>query len=143
MATTASLTSEQTLQVGVNGPGDITTMYIVTGIANANLAATSPGGGGYVTQERTFEAHVGPSLTTAEFRRGVSTASLASLTGQGGDAAYTTWRVEDVDADFDDDQGKVQLQFDLSVTVDAGASNAQAYIGGVGFQVIILAASGD
>jgi hypothetical protein len=141
MATTASITSEQTIEVNVNGPDDVTTMYIVTGIANSNLGTFSPSGGGFETQHRTFEAHVGPSLTTAQFRRAVATVSLASLSGQGGDASFTQWSVTDMDADFDDDEGKVQLQFDLSVTVDAGATNANAVVGGVGFQVIILAAS--
>lgn len=143
MATTASITSEQTIEVGTNGPDDITTMYVVSGIANSSLGAFSPGGGGFETQSRTFEAFVGPSLTTSEFRRAVATASLASLTAQGGDASFARWSVTDVDADFDDDEGKVQLQFDLSVTVDAGASSANAVIGGVGFQVIILAASAE
>ena len=141
MPTTANISSEQTVEVGVSGPNDISTMYVVTGIANSYLSAWSPGGGGYQTQQQTFEAHVGPTLTTSEFRRAVATASLASLRGQGGDATFAAWNVTGVDADFDDDVGQVQLQFDLSVTVDAGASSASAAVGGVGFQVIILTAS--
>jgi hypothetical protein len=141
MATTANVTSEQTVEVEVNGPNDIATMYIVTGIANSNLGAWSPAGAGYVTQQGTFEAHVGPALTTSEFRRAVAAASLASLQGTGGDATYGAWKLTGVDADFDDDVGQVQLQFDLSVAVDAGASTASATVGGVGFQVVILAAS--
>ena len=141
MPTTANITSEQSVEVEVSGPNDITRMYIITGIANSYLSAWSPGGGGYQTQQKTFEAHVGPALTTSEFRRAVATASLASLTTQGGDAPVAAWRVTGVDADYDDDVGQVQLQFDLSVTVDAGASSASAAVGGVGFQVIILAAS--
>ncbi len=142
MPATVSITSEQSLEVEVSGPNDITRMYIITGIANSYLSAWSPGGGGYQTQEKTFEAHVGPALTTAEFRRAVATASLASLTTQGGDAPVAAWRVAGVDADYDDDVGRVQLQFDLSATVDAGpAYAALTTVGGVGFQVIILAAS--
>lgn len=143
MPTTVGITDEQTLEVEVSGPDDVAKMYIVTGIANSNLSTYSPGGGGYQTQQRTFEAHVGPTLTVTEFRRAVATASLASLQGQGGDATFSAWNITGVDADFDDDAGQVQLQFDLSVTVDAGASSASAVVGGVGFQVIILAASTD
>jgi hypothetical protein len=138
---TANITDEQTVEVDVSGPNDVKKMYIVTGIANSYLTAGSPGGGGYETQQQTYEAHVGPTLTTSEFRRAVATASLASLRTQGGDAAVAAWNVTGVDADFDDEVGQVQLQFDLSATVDAGASSASARIGGVGFQVIILAAS--
>lgn len=141
MPITASISSEQTVEVGTSGPGDIETMYVVTGIANCSLNVSSPGGGGWQTQQGTFQAYVGPDLTVAEFRRAIAMASLASLQGQGGDATFTGWSVTGVDADFDDDTGKVQLQFDLSATVDAGTSSASAYIGGVGFQVIILAAS--
>jgi hypothetical protein len=141
MATPVTITSEQTVEVGVNGPDDITRMYIVTGIANPTLTVESQAGGELETQTGTFEAHVGPSLTTAEFRRAVATASLTLLQGQGSGALITEWSVTDVDADYDDDQGKVQLQFDLLVAVVPDTTFAGAIIGGVGFQVIILAAS--
>lgn len=141
MATRVSITNEQTVEVGSNGPDDITRMYIVSGIANSNLSASSAGGGGFEIQSRTFEAHVGPSLTTGEFRRAAAMASLASLEGRGGDASFRRWKITDVDADYDDEEGKVQLRFELEVGVDAGPASASATIVGVGFQVVILAAS--
>ena len=142
MPATANVVSEQTVEIGVTGPDDVAVLHVVTGIAQAFLGSFSPASGGFQTQQQTFEAHVGPTLTTSEFRRAVATASLASLEGSGGDATFSRWAVTGVDADFDDDEGRVQLQFDLLATVDAGASSANAIVGGVGFQVMILATSG-
>lgn len=141
MPSSATINSEQTIEVGVNGPGDVTRMHVVNGIAQCYMNVSSPAGGSWVTNQETFEALVGPTFTTADFRRAVATASLTSLRSDGGDAAFAQWEVTGVDADFDDDSGRVQLQFDLRVRVDAGSLSASAFIGGVGIQVIILSAS--
>lgn len=144
MPITASISSEQTIEIGTNGPDDVTSMYVVTGLANANLSAFSPAGGSFQSQQATFSVHVGPSLTASEFRRAVASASLASLSISGGDASFADWAVTGVDADFDDEAGKVELEFDLRVRVDAGAaSSAQSAVAGVGFQVMILTAESE
>jgi hypothetical protein len=143
MASVVSITDEQNVDVGVNGPGDITSMFVVTGIANTNFAgAYDFGTGGSASASRTFEALVGPSLTPVQFRRAIATASLAGIHGFGPDDNLRSWNLLGVDADFDDDEGRVQLQFDLSVSVGvtavAGFAGVSVY--GVGFQVVILAA---
>jgi hypothetical protein len=143
MAETANIVSEQTVEVAVNGPNDITRMYIVTGIAEGSFRELAAGGAGFQSDTETFEAHVGPSLTASEFRRATATASLAQIEFRGGDASVASWGVTDVDADFDDDVGKVQLQYDLALTVTPGAAQASTRVSGVSFQVIILAAAAD
>jgi hypothetical protein len=39
MAIAASVSSEQSMQVGVNGPNDVANMHVVTSIANGQLNA--------------------------------------------------------------------------------------------------------
>ena len=105
MPNRAIITSEQTIEVGTNGPEDVTSMFVITGIANSNLSAFSHR---ERSQQATFAAHVGPSLSASQFRRAVATASLAALSISG-DATFAGWSVTDVDADFDDDEGRVEL----------------------------------
>ena len=115
MAVAANVTSEQTLQVGVNGPGDVLSLFVVSGIANGSLSAFSQTGN-FAQQQQTFAAHVGPQLTVAQFRKAIASASITSLSISG-DGAFASWEVTDVDADFDDEAGRIELTFDLRVAV--------------------------
>ncbi len=137
MAIQVSATSEQTLQVNVTGPGDVTSTFVTTGIADVNVHAFA---GGDPSQLATFALHVGPQLTAAQFRKAIASAALAGLT-MAGDAVARQWSVTGVDADFDGETGKVELQFDVRVTIAGDeASGATTAVAGVGFQVLILAA---
>jgi hypothetical protein len=126
------------MQVGVNGPNDVANMHVVTGIANGQLNAFAQSGGNFVSQQATFAAHVGPPLTAAQFRKAIASAAVTSLS-LSGTGTFAQWAVTDVDADFDDDVGRIQLTFDLQVMVQAGAtSSVSGVIASVGFQVLIL-----
>jgi hypothetical protein len=137
MATAAFLTNEQTLEAQVTGPGGATRLFIATGIALFNLTATSGGPPG-TSQQGTFFVHVGPSLTVEQFRRAVATASLTHL-ATNGNVDLADWRVTNVDADFDDEIGRVQVEFDVVVFV-SGPVNSLTELSGVGIQATILAA---
>jgi len=134
MATAAALTSEQTLEAQVTGPGDANRLFIVTGIAVCDLTVTSIGA--QQMQQGTFFVHVGPALTVQQFRRAVATASLAQLATN--NAGGSIWAVTNVDADLDEDTGRVQLEFDVRVFVTGAQSDTS--ITGVGVQATILAA---
>jgi len=58
-----------------------------------------------------------------------------SLSGEG---SFEMWSLSSVEADFDDDAGSVQLEFDASVSVSSGATSAGVATAGIGFQVLIL-----
>ena len=142
VANPAILKSEQTLEAQVAGPGGATRLIVVTGLANCDLTVAVPSpGGGTATQQATFTAHVGPSLSVAQFRRAVAAVSLASISATGSLVQHS-WAVTDVDATFDDDNGKVQLEFDVQVVVQGPPMPAltQGLLASVGFQVTILAA---
>jgi hypothetical protein len=136
MATPAALISEQNLEAQVTGPGDATRLFIATGIAQFNLSVTSTG----LQQNRqgTFSVYLGPPLTVQQFRRAIATASFAQLMTTN-DAVMSNWAVTNVDAHLDEDAGKVQLEFDVSVDVD-GPANSETILSGVSVQATILAA---
>lgn len=142
MATPATITSEQTLEAQVAGPAGATRLIVVTGLGTCNflLAVPSPGGG-TATAQGSFSALVGPPLSVAQFRRAVGTVSLASLSASGTVTAHA-WAVTAVDVDYDDDAGRVQLEFDVQVSVTGPPMPAgmQAVLAGVAFHVTILAA---
>ena len=142
MATPVPLTSVQTLEAQVAGPGGATRVIYVTGLAHCNLtvAVTSPVGGS-ASQQGSFAAHVGPELTVAQFRKAIATVSVASV-GASGSLVGHGFSVTAMDADFDDDEGKVQLEFDAQVTVQTPAMppTNQVVLATVAFQVTILAA---
>src|SRR5215831_9096961 len=133
----AQVLSQQTMQVGANGPGDVTSMYVVSGIAQASLTAFSPSGVNPIaqSQQATFSAHVGPQLTAAQFRRAIGAAAVASLNLQG-EGTFASWSVANVEADFDDDAGSVQIEFDVAVQAVAGATTSEwVAVAGISFQV--------
>jgi hypothetical protein len=142
MANPVTISSEQTLEAQVAGPGGATRLLVVSGLAACHLTVSVPSpGGGAATQQGTFAAHVGPAMTVAQFRRAIATVSLASLTALGSLTAHS-WSITAVDADFDDDAGKVELEFDLRVEVQGAPMPAfnQLVLASVAFQVTILAA---
>ncbi len=137
MANPATITSEQSLQVGVTGPDDIRSMHVVSGIANGSLSAFAQSGN-FVTQQATFAAHVGPQLNAPQFRKAIASAAITSLLVSG-TGNLVNWEVTDVDADFDDEAGRIKLSFDLRISVQAtAASQIQAIVASVGFQLMIL-----
>ena len=142
MATPVSLTSVQTLEAQVAGPGGATRVIHVTGLAHCSLSVSvqSPAGG-TVSQQGSFAAHVGPELTVAQFRKAIATVSVASVSALGSLTGHT-FSVTAMDADFDDDAGKVELEFDAQVTVQTPAMPPanQVVLASVAFQVTILAA---
>lgn len=116
-----STASVQEIEVGITGPGDARRMIIVTGLANVNLEIplAAPSGGIEGDAKETFTLHVGPSLTSGEFVRGIATASptsieLKQMPAYGG-APGGKWWIADADADFDDEAGMTELRIEAGV----------------------------
>jgi hypothetical protein len=133
----ATVVSQQTIQIGINGPGDVASMYVISGIAQISLTAFAQPNES-ASQQNTFSAPIGPQLTAAQFRRAIASASIASLSLSGSGGLFEQWDVSSVDAAFNDDSGFVELEFDVSVKVSAGALSNAVTTAGIGFQVFIL-----
>jgi hypothetical protein len=127
----------QELEVGISGPGDATRMFMIAGTASVSLSASAAVNQSQ-QQKETFALHVGPELTSEQFVKALVVASPAQTSfGQWGDPASSTvqWAVGFADADFDDDAGKTQARFEMSLYV----TGASAQISQIAFQATILA----
>jgi hypothetical protein len=132
-----SIQNEQELEIEVSGPDPANRLFIASGIAVAQVYANAPAGS-QASQQETFTVHVGPELTSAQFVSAVATASPAAFQYYMGDPpqAYGAWRVTNVDADFDDEEGRTQLSIEAEVEV----YGTQAQIQSIAFEATILTA---
>ena len=141
MSTQVNAQYLQNMQVGISGPDGANTLIIASGIANCSLNVSTSGPGSQNTQRGSYSVLLEPALTQPQFRRAIATGALASISYNHSDItqqAFVAWTVESVEAHWDDDSGKIELQFDVSVTVGMGGS--YGVIAEVAFQVMTLAA---
>ena len=128
----------QQLDVMVAGPDDANHLFIIDGEFNASLVIQSQGASLDVAKE-TFSVLVGPKLTNRQCVRAIATASImksqiANIAAGG----FATWSIVDVDADWDDESGQVEVRIEANVS--CLGSNQSASINGFAFHVTILAA---
>ncbi|HET6918899.1 MAG TPA: hypothetical protein VFI46_05450 [Jiangellaceae bacterium] len=122
------IANEQLIEVGVNGPGNANRMYIIDGTAVFSL---TPGPGNDSVSD-TLSFQVGPTFPTGQFIRAIATASLANIFNRNL-ANNARWAVNQVDADFDDESGRVVVTANLAV------EDTDGFLQRIGFQVNILA----
>jgi hypothetical protein len=134
----AQIENLQQLDVIVAGPDDANHLFIIDGRFDASLAIGSQGSN-FATAKETFSVLIGPKLANRQFVRAIGTASIVKTQianiAQGGVA---TWNIVDVDADWDDESGQVELR--IEAQVNSLGSNQSASISGFAFHVTILAA---
>ena len=128
----------QQLDVIVAGPDEANHLFIIDGQFDTSLAIGSQATNFAVAKE-TFSVLVGPKLANRQFVRAVETASIVKTQianiALGG---LATWNIVDVDADWDDESGQVELRIEAQVR--CVGSNQLASINGFAFHVTILAA---
>ena len=121
----------QQMEVVVSGPDEANRLIIIDGlIATGNIAADSLGR----TNKQTFSVLLGPKLTNRQFLRAIATASFARTETSG----HTMCNIWDVDADWDDESGHVELRIEAEVA--AFSSSGHASMNAITFHVTILAA---
>jgi hypothetical protein len=134
----AQVENLQQMDVLVAGPDDANHLFIIDGQFDASLAIGSQGTN-FATAKETFSALIGPKLANRQFVRAIGTASIVKTQianiAPGGAA---TWNIVDVDADWDDESGQVELR--IEAQVNCLGSNQSASINGFAFHVTILAA---
>jgi hypothetical protein len=123
------IANEQQMEIVVAGPAPANRMYIIDGTAVFTL---TPGPGAQrVNDSLTFP--IGPTLQPGQFVRAIATASLASIANQGL-ANFALWAADEVDADFEDESGRVIFTAKLVV------GDTDGFLMRIGFQVNVLAA---
>jgi len=144
MAVVANVVSQQSLQFDVPGiaPAGATRVFMTTGIAQFPLAVQSPGPN-LASQSTGVKLLVEPVIAPGQFRRATAVVALANLLHLDGNAALgqgsqSQWQIDDVAASLDDESGKVELRFD--VTVSALGTSTLTSLAAVTFQVTSIAA---
>jgi hypothetical protein len=135
----SQIQNPQVIEAAVAGPDGANRLFTVTGQFDINFNLFSQGAG-QTQQNETFKVLVGPVLSRQEFFRAIGTASLAktNFALQSPPPYNLGWSITGIDADWDDESGQVELRVEVSVLV-SGLNN-RAGIGGLAFQVTILAA---
>lgn len=133
MATLVTPTNLQKLEYDVTTAAGPSRVTVVTGMISANIFASSNS-----NQSGSFKALVDPQLNPGQFIKATATASLNSITTQFGvTPSLTLWRIDEVEATFDDESRQVQLRIDA--TVGTSGNNSSSQLLAIGFQVTTLA----
>jgi hypothetical protein len=109
-------------------------LVIVSGLVLASAAASSPAGAA-ASYKETYRLLVGPTLTGPS--RAIASASIANVFL----LAAGQWSIGDIEADFDDESGRMELRFELSISIypEAGATLPRSiHIEAVEFTVTIV-----
>ena len=127
----------QQMEVVVAGPEDANQLIVIDGQFDCNLAAIATSNV-VVTTKETFSVLVGPTFTRKQFVQANATASIAKARAGVTPGGFADWNINNVDADWDDESGQVELR--IEAQADAFAASQTALILGFLFHVTILAA---
>ena len=129
----------QTLEVGINGPDKANRMYITTGRLAVNLNAQDNYGGEGVIKKETYTSLLEPKFDREQFHRAVVTASITGFIHafRSEQPAFGQWEIEEAQADWDDESGKVQ--FRVSAMARTAGIGSRVTITHISFQVTTLA----
>jgi hypothetical protein len=111
----AQIQNLQQLDVVVAGPDDANHLFIIDGHFDTSLVIGSQGAN-FARAKETFSVLLGPKLANRQFVRAIATASIVQTQivnmAQGG---FANWDIVDVDADWDDESGQVELRIEAQV----------------------------
>jgi hypothetical protein len=134
----AQIENLQQMDVLVAGPDDANHLFIIDGQFDASLAIASQGTN-FTTAKETFSVLIGPKLANRQFVRAIGTASIVKTQiGNIAPGGSASWNIIDVDADWDDESGQVELRIEAQVF--CLGSNQVTSINGFAFHVTVLAA---
>jgi hypothetical protein len=132
----------QQIEAAVVGPEDANRLFIINGQIDMDLGVSSPETGNYTGKKEIFAVLIGPKFTSRQFIKANATASLAKIYSRGSGAEGNPFTddlgILDVDADWDDESGQVELRIEAQV----GCQGLKQVVGinGFAFTVTILAA---
>ena len=130
----ANTTGEQVLEAVVAGPDEANRLFTITGVANAFVSVNA---GQQKTETWTFL--VGPTFTRGQFYRAIAIASVANQIVNVLPPAPGNFQVgiNSVEADWDDESGRVEVRVEIFLSANAGVSNVN--INQLRYWVTILA----
>jgi len=134
MATLVTPTNLQKIEYDVTSGAGPSRVTVVTGIMPVFFGVNGNQG----TASGSFRALVDPQLNQGQFIKSTATANLNNLTTSTNVTPTSSqWRIDEVEATFDDESGKIQIRIDA--TIGSGGANSSSNLQGFGFQVTTLA----
>ncbi len=130
----AQLNNPQQMTVTVAGPDGANTMYFLDGQVNTMVSELN---GGSLTQ--TYSVLLGPVLTRKQFVQAIATAAITGIEFGAMQAnSLFNWTVSfaNVDADWDDESGQIELR--IEININAGP-NSSTVLMTLGYHVTALA----
>src|SRR5262245_53044407 len=126
----------QQMEVVIAGPEDANRQVVINGQFDVQLNAFGTGAG-FTTAKETFSTLIGPTFTRKQFVKANATASLAKIQifSNANVPPAANWNILNVDADWDDESGQVELRIEAQVS--AGSGQLRADILGFLFHVTI------
>ncbi len=133
MANLVTPTNLQKIEYDVTTSAGPSRVTVVSGIMPVFLQVSGNQG----SQSGSFKALVDPQLNPGQFIKSTATASLNNLSySTNATATSAQWRIDEVEATFDDESGKIQLRIDATEGQEVQTPfRLQAF----GFQVTTLA----
>lgn len=128
----------QQIEATVTGPDIANRLLTINGQFDISLNATGVANN-FAQNTGIFTALVGPVLTRQQFFKAIGTASLAKTqinTNNNTAQTICNFSINNIDADWDDESGQVQLS--VEVLVIALGENVTTSANGIAFQVMIL-----
>jgi hypothetical protein len=119
---TGGVSNLQVIEVGVTGPGRARRLFLISGQMPVQLGFGA-NAGQTQSQRQVVVAKVGPDLTAEQFVRAEASAAMSAWQIFG-DPNNVTMSVDDVDADYDDESGRVAIEVEVSATAGAGAASS-------------------
>src|SRR5580765_1176774 len=119
MSQVATVAAQQTLQFDVPGAApNVTRVFVTTGIAQFSLQVFGQSAN-QASQSDSIRLLVDPVLAPGQFRKSTAMVSFANVQHGSstvvGEFPFSSWSIDDISSTLDDESGKVQLRFDVTV----------------------------
>ena len=114
----AQVQNAQVLEAVVSGPDDANRLFTCTGGAMFFMQVSNS------NQTQTFTFLVGPTLTRPQFHRATGTASISGIqsSSQPAQPGGSSWQVNSVEVDWDDESGQIEVRVELNAQANGGIS---------------------
>jgi hypothetical protein len=113
----ANTTGEQVIESAVAGPDGANRLFSITGTANVSISVSG------TSRTETWTFLVGPVFTRGQLYRAIGTASVSSQSANVQTApAIFQLQINSVEADWDDESGRVEVRVEVFATASASMS---------------------
>ncbi|HCA80115.1 MAG TPA: hypothetical protein DEP53_10315 [Bacteroidetes bacterium] len=120
---------EQCIEAYVTGPDNANRFFVCTGMLSFTFQGTSQK---YYDDEGLVTFEAGPVFTRNQVKKVIATVSLNDIRNAG-EAKNAGWRVKEVEAAWNETQGRIVVKSWLNV------SDTDGYIMGLAYHVFVLA----